>query len=487
MDTHSISQRLASVVPMAATAPVWHAIGAASLSEEGTRRVLENLGVAILVLEADLRASMVNAEFERITGCAREEILGTTRWMEFITAESSNTEALTCVSPLGAAADIGARLRNRQGSEKDVTLKIGYIPGTNQRILAFFDITECKLVGESLQQAEKHLREENLLLRSSLHERYRFGSIIGRSTAMQHVYELILNAAATDANVIIYGESGTGKEFVARAIHETSGRKSGSFVPVNCGAIPESLMESEFFGYRKGAFTGAIIDKHGFLDLANGGTLFLDELGEIGQTMQVKLLRVIDGGGYTPIGDSQVRMPDVRIIAATNRDVAEQVRKGVVREDFFYRIHVIPIHLPSLRERKEDIPMLVDHFVEKFGEGKNLPPVTPRIVEMLKAHNWPGNVRELQNTVYRYLALKKLDFAGAVPRPSDETQHGGFPETPAGAGNLEAMVESYEKHLILKSLARERWQRERTAEALGIHRKTLFSKMKKHGLSIEGA
>jgi DNA-binding NtrC family response regulator len=203
--------------------------------------------------------------------------------------------------------------------------------------------------------------------------------------------------------------------------------------------------------------------------------------------MQVKLLRVIDGGGYTPIGDSQVRMPDVRIIAATNRDVAEQVRKGVVREDFFYRIHVIPIHLPSLRERKEDIPMLVDHFVEKFGEGKNLPPVTPRIVEMLKAHNWPGNVRELQNTVYRYLALKKLDFAGAVPRPSDETQHGGFPETPAGAGNLEAMVESYEKHLILKSLARERWQRERTAEALGIHRKTLFSKMKKHGLSIEGA
>jgi transcriptional regulator with PAS, ATPase and Fis domain len=357
----------------------------------------------------------------------------------------------------------------------------------SQRLSSFFDITERKLAEESLRQTEKHLREENELLRSSLHERYRFGDIIGRSAAMQRVYELILNAAATDANVIIYGESGTGKELVARAIHETSGRKTGSFVPVNCGAIPETLMESEFFGHRKGAFTGAIIDKHGFLDLADGGTLFLDELGEVGQTMQVKLLRVIDGGGYTPIGDSQVKLPDVRIVAATNRDVAEQVRQGAVREDFFYRIHVIPVHLPSLRERKEDIPMLVDHFVEKFGKGRNLPPVPPRIVEMLNAHDWPGNVRELQNTVYRYLTLKTIDFAGAVRRPSAEMRPGGFPETPAGAGNLEAMVESYEKHLILKSLAREGWQRERTADALGIHRKTLFSKMRKHGLSMEGA
>jgi DNA-binding NtrC family response regulator len=163
------------------------------------------------------------------------------------------------------------------------------------------------------------------------------------------------------------------------------------------------------------------------------------------------------------------------------------VRQGAVREDFFYRIHVIPIHLPSLRERKEDIPMLADHFVEKFGKGKNLPPVPPRIVEMLNAHDWPGNVRELQNTVYRYLTLKTIDFAGAVRRPSAEMRPGGFPETPAGVGNLDAMVESYEKHLILKSLAREGWQRERTADALGIHRKTLFSKMKKHGLSMEGA
>jgi transcriptional regulator with PAS, ATPase and Fis domain len=343
-----------------------------------------------------------------------------------------------------------------------------------------FDVPKRQLAEETLSELEERLR-----LRSSQHNRDRFGNIIGKSPAIQRVYELILNAAATDANVILYGESGTGKELVAHAIHEMSSRKSGSFVPVNCGAIPETLMESEFFGYRKGAFTGAVIDKHGFLDLADGGTLFLDELGEIGQSMQVKLLRAIDGGGFTPIGGSQVKTPDLRIIAATNRDVAEQVRKGVIREDFFYRIHVIPIQLPALRERKEDIPLLVEHFVERFGKSQGLPPLTPQIMEALKAHDWPGNVRELQNTVYRYLTLKRLDFACTGMRPAPETPDRPLPET--ADGSLDAMVQQYEKRLILKTLQRHRWQRERTADALGIHRTTLFTKMKKHGLSIEGA
>jgi transcriptional regulator with PAS, ATPase and Fis domain len=341
-------------------------------------------------------------------------------------------------------------------------------------------ILSRKLSKESLKETEKRLREENVLLRSSLRERYHFGSIIGKSPAMQRIYELIVNAAANDANVILYGESGTGKELVAHAIHELSSRKSSSFVPVNCGAIPETLMESEFFGHRKGAFTGAVIDKHGFLDLADGGTLFLDELGEIGQSMQVKLLRAIDGGGFTPIGGAQVKTPDLRIIAATNRDVAEQVRKGFIREDFFYRIHVIPIHLPPLQERREDIPLLVEHFVEKFGKGQNLPLLTPRIMEALRAHDWPGNVRELQNTVFRYLTLKKLDFAGMVRRSDAGRQDLPLPE--AEAGNLEVLLENYERRIIMTMLERHRWQREATADALGIHRKTLFTKMKKYGL-----
>ena len=338
--------------------------------------------------------------------------------------------------------------------------------------------------GQARKESEQHLREENVLLRSSLRERYRFGEIIGKSVAMQRLYELILNAAGTDANVIVYGESGTGKELVARAIHETSRRKSASFVPVNCGAIPETLMESEFFGHRKGAFTGAVIDKHGFLDLANGGTLFLDELGDIGHSMQVKLLRAIDGGGYTPIGSTQVRVPDVRIVAATNRDIMDQVRRGAVREDFFYRIHVIPIHLPPLRERREDIPLLVEHFVEKFG-SLAAPPVTSRMIETLMAHDWPGNVRELQNTVHRYLTLKRLDFAMSV-RPAGPAGVDAAPDPDASGGNLDTLVEQFERRLILRALDHHRWQREITAEALGIHRKTLFTKMKRYGLVAKG-
>jgi transcriptional regulator with PAS, ATPase and Fis domain len=294
---------------------------------------------------------------------------------------------------------------------------------------------------------------------------------------MQPVYDLIEKAAAADVNVIIYGESGTGKELVAHAIHDLSDRKAGSFVPVNCGAIPETLMESEFFGHRKGAFTGAVIDKHGFLDLARGGTLFLDELGEIGHGIQVKLLRAIDGGGYMPIGGLQLRMPDVRIIAATNRDVATQLRSGAIREDFFYRIHVIPIQLPPLRARREDIPPLIDHFVEKFGKGKRPQQLSPQVVEALTAHDWPGNVRELQNTVYRCLTLNTLDFAHAAPPTPPEARAAG-----TAAEGLDAMVQQFEKQMILQALERHRWQREVTAEALGIHRKTLFTKMKKYAM-----
>jgi PAS domain S-box-containing protein len=201
------------------------------------------------------------------------------------------------------------------------------------------DITRQKLKTEELKQREAYLREENVRLRSNIKDRYKFGNIIGKSRAMQEVYELILQAAVTDANVIVYGESGTGKEMVAGAIHEMSDRKGKKFVPVHCGAIPENLMESEFFGYKKGAFTGADADKSGYFDIADGGTLFLDEMGEISLNMQVKLLRVLESKEYTPVGANQVKRSDVRIIAATNRNLREQIDKGLMREDFFYRIH----------------------------------------------------------------------------------------------------------------------------------------------------
>ena len=242
---------------------------------------------------------------------------------------------------------------------------------------------------------------------------------------MQQVYELILQAAATDVNVILYGESGTGKELVSKAIHEASDRKEQIFFPVNLGALPENLIESEFFGHKKGAFTGATLDKLGYLDLTDQGTLFLDELGEIDLNTQAKLLRALEGGGFTPVGGTTVKQSDVRIIAATNRDLLEQVREGLVREDFFYRVHVLPISLPSLRERKEDIPLLVDHFLKRYEYQEKGPPITGHVLESMMAYDWPGNVRELQNTLHRYVTLKRLDFLGAplrAPAPSPESE-----------------------------------------------------------------
>lgn len=249
---------------------------------------------------------------------------------------------------------------------------------------------------------------ENKVLRSSLRERYRLGDILGRCESMQTVYETILKAASTDASVAIYGESGTGKELAARAIHANSARKSRRFLAVNCGAVQESLFEREFFGHRKGSFSGAHADAPGYLDLAAGGTLFLDEIGELTLNMQVKLLRAIEGGGYCPVGGTEPRVKDFRLISASNTPLSEKVAGGAMREDFFYRVQVIRICLPPLRHRRQDIPLLVEHFLRqmapRFGEVR----VPGRIMDLLMDHDWPGNVRELRNVLQRYATLGHL-------------------------------------------------------------------------------
>jgi transcriptional regulator with PAS, ATPase and Fis domain len=322
---------------------------------------------------------------------------------------------------------------------------------------------------------------------------------------MQEVYEFILQAAATQAHVIIYGESGTGKELVAKAIHDTSDRSQKGFVTVHCGAIPETLMESEFFGYKKGAFTGANMDKRGYLDEADGGTLFLDEVGEIGLNMQVKLLRAISYGGFTPVGSNTIKNTDIRIIAATNRNLRDLVKRGLMREDFFYRIHILPIYLPPLRERKDDLPLLVDHFLQ--FHDKNHPPLPGDIVEALLNYDWPGNIRELQNVLHRFLTLKRLDFTGMpitrLAQPQREIPKNGNLIRTGIASNTftdgqtqqsqyhdDIQVEeppmnlkTIERDNIMRALSGHNWHRGRTASALGISRRTLFRKMQKFGLT----
>ena len=335
---------------------------------------------------------------------------------------------------------------------------------------------------DELKASETSLREENVRLRSNIKERYRFGKIIGKSPVMQEIYELILQAAASDVGVIVYGESGTGKELVAEAIHEMSDRKEKPFVPVNAGGVAETLLESEFFGYKKGAFTGANTDKPGLLQSADKGTLFLDELGEIGPNLQAKLLRAIEGGGFTPVGGLKAETSDFRIIAATNKDLKEQVKKGIMREDFFYRIHIIPIHLPPLRERKEDIPLLIEHFMQNHPSSKNLPKITIRVMEALTSYGWPGNVRELINTLHRYVTLGEVDFPGErINSKISETSNFGD-NTNHRKIALDQAMANYEKATIVNALKNSQGHKVKTAAALGISRATLFNKMKKYGI-----
>jgi transcriptional regulator with PAS, ATPase and Fis domain len=247
---------------------------------------------------------------------------------------------------------------------------------------------------------------------------------------------------------------------------------------VNCGAIPEHLLESEFFGHRKGAFTGAGADTHGYLDVADGGSLFLDEVAELSPDMQVKLLRAIEGGGYFPVGDRRPRHSDFRVIAATNRNLRAMVKTGRVREDFFFRIHIIPITLPPLRDRREDIPLLVDHYLRQFTGAANVPRLPGKVLESLYNYDWPGNIRELQNVLRRYLAIKRLDFIDAAP----EAPLAAAAEPLDPEGGLADVMNRFERGVIEKCLEQHHWHRGKTASALRIDRKTLFTKMRTYGL-----
>jgi two-component system response regulator HydG len=295
---------------------------------------------------------------------------------------------------------------------------------------------------------------------------------------MHAIYRLIEDIAPTDATVLIQGESGTGKELVAKAIHQNSPRKDMPFVVINCSAYPSTLLESELFGHEKGAFTGATRQKAGRFEQANGGTVFLDEIGEIPPSAQIKLLRVLQTKKFERLGGEKTIHVDVRIIAATNKDLIEEVKQGRFREDLFYRLNVIPIHMPPLRERRNDIPILAKHFLHHFtGEQKKrVAEFSPDAMRSLLNHGWPGNVRELQNMIEHATVLAKSALIEAVDLPSTLYQSDLSSKT---SGSLVTLVDS-EKDLLLKTLEQCRWNKKEAAKRLGISRNTLYMKMKKH-------
>lgn len=443
--------------------------------------IADGFGGFLYVCGPDLRLTYLNAQCRKRVG--RNAVGG-------ICYEAIHRRKSICPFCVHDQVMLGQTVRFEMMNPKDqrwyqsINAPVGRKEKGYSLLAMVTDINDRKQAEIALQEAEISLRRKDIFLQVRSQERNRFGNIVGKSPVMQEVYEHILRAATSDATAVIYGEPGTGKELIAHAIHEMSERRHHRFVPVHCGAIPENLIESEFFGYKKGAFSGAAADNPGFIDFAEAGTLFRDEVGEISLHLQVKLLRVIEGGGYTPVGSSQVKTSNVRIIAATNRDLQERVKKRRMREDFFYRVHILPIQLPPLRDRKDDIPLLVDHFMSLYAGKRNLPPMSCKQMDQLMAHNWPGNVRELQNVVIRYCNQQGIDVMGETsrqPPPTPPETGNGEPEI-RPVQNLNAMMRRYEKQLIVAALNQNQWHRQKVAEILRIDRKTLFNKMQRHGL-----
>jgi Nif-specific regulatory protein len=353
-----------------------------------------------------------------------------------------------------------------------------------------------ELVANILAEAVAGIREaieertslisENDRLRRQLGDRYRMHNIIGNCGAMRSVYEQIVQVADSTATVLIRGESGTGKELVARAIHYGGDRRNNAFVSVNCAALPENLIESELFGHEKGAFTGAIQQRKGRFEMANGGTIFLDEIGDISPSVQVRLLRVLQERTFERVGNNECIPVNVRVLAATSRNLEEEMSKHVFREDLFYRLNVFPIILPPLRERRSDIMLLVDHFLQKYADmyGKNIKRISTSAINMMMAYHWPGNVRELENCVERAVLTASDDVIHGYNLPpslqtSDETQTSIFPRDGA---DLKAMVESYEKEIIIDALKKHRGNAAASARYLNTTQRIINYRIQKLGV-----
>jgi two-component system response regulator AtoC len=356
--------------------------------------------------------------------------------------------------------------------------------GAKDYILKPLRLDEILAKVETISQL-RSLEKENEYLRSRLQTRFNVKNIIGKSEKINQLFKLIHDVAPTNTTVLIQGENGTGKELIANAIHFNSPNLKKPFIKLNCGVLAENLLESELFGHVKGAFTGAIKDKIGRFELANGGTLFLDEIGDISLNMQVKLLRVLQEGEFERVGGTETIKVDVRIITATNRDLEARIQDGKFRQDLYYRLNVIPIHVPPLRERKDDIKLLVEHFIKKFEElhQKEIKSIDKDAIVALEDYDWPGNIRELENYVERSIVLNKTgsitksDFPQAIAQ-SQKT----FVEYDESKG-LGGAVDLFERQLILSELKRNSGNKAKTASSFKVNRSTFMSKLKKYGIN----
>jgi len=432
--------------------------------------ILESISDGVFTVDEDWRVTSFNRAAEEITGISRDAAIGR------LCAEVFKANLCEGRCPLRATMDKGRPVVNQPAFIVD--------PEGRRIPISVSTALLRDARGEAVGGAET-FRDLSLVeeLRRELHDGYSMGDLISRSRAMRRIFEILPAISASSATVLIQGETGTGKELVARVLHDRSPRSKRPFVALNCAAFPETLLESELFGVKKGAFTGAARDRPGRFAVAQGGTLFLDEIGEMAPAMQVRLLRVLQEKTYEPLGSSKPVRADVRVVAATNRDLAQEVQRGGFREDLYYRINVVRVDLPPLRQRREDVPLLTDHFVSRFNrlQGKNVFGPGPGAMELLMAHDWPGNVRELENAIEHAFVLC---LEGSIERHHLPPSLGPSAPIAAEGKTLQQTVRMAEEKAILDALARNGDNRDAAARELGIHRSTLFRKVKELGLSL---
>jgi PAS domain S-box-containing protein len=437
-----------------------------------TDAILESISDGVFTVDLEWRITSFNRAAEEITGISRDEALG-----RFC------SEVFHC-----SLCEAECALRQTLKTGRPIIGRSGYIVDSDGADLPISVSTAVlrdptgKVIGGA--ETFRDLSEVEAL-RQELEGRFRIGDLVSRSLLMQRIFEVLPAIATSPSTVLILGETGTGKEVIARTIHSLSSRRGGPFLGVNCGALPDTLLESELFGYKAGAFTGANKDKPGRFALAQGGTLFLDEIGEVSPAVQVRLLRVLQERSYEPLGATCSQTTDARIIVATNRDLAERTRAGAFREDLYYRVNVVRVELPPLRRRKEDIPLLVDEFIARFNrlQRRSVRGIAVEALSLLMAHDWPGNVRELENVIERAFILCGNGLIGIEHLPDELTARGrGFPS--GGFSDIRIAREFLDAQEIRTALERHGGSREAAARALGIHKSTLFRKVKRLGLDL---
>jgi len=441
--------------------------------ENQTQIILDSIADGVFTVDSDWRITSFNSSAERITGIPRQEATGRHCWEVFCASICESRCALRHTMETGSPVlNQSIFIVNAEGERIPVSISTNILKNGDGRTIGGVESFRDISVVEAL--------------RKELSGRQSFLDIISKNKEMQRLFGILEQISESNISVLLQGESGTGKEMFANAIHSLSPRKDGPLVVINCGALPDSLLESELFGYKAGAFTDARQDKPGRLALADGGTLFLDEIGDISMALQVKLLRFLQDRIFEPLGATRSEKSDVRVVAATHRDLEAMVKRGEFREDLYYRINVVRLVIPPLRERKEDIPLLVDHFVKKFCKlnGKELHGIAPELISLLMTYEFPGNIRELENILEYATLVCKNGWLGVEHLPDDFRRRTGLRNGGDALQDTSAISwEEVEKTFLMEALRRNNWNRSATAEHLGIHPSTLWRKIKR--LNVE--